>query len=344
MLKKILLFIAILFSFQMMKAQVLYSEDFENLTIGAISNDLTGQNIGKGGWYTTAASLTTAATSDFKIESIPNKSKVLAIYGSTEKGANVLDKRELNIDWTKRNAANNVVKIEFDMYTDNYQKTGTALESSAIGLKIYSNSQSKELLTRLAYYGFNSIFDVDYIGTGRPSLKKSTWYKIEFFLDYANKKAYISIPSLNFVSELTFLLFLNKPQFTIANYPPNTIEISAGNVPFGWSGMQPINSKFDNFKITAINKVPFTLSTNKVISDKFNIYPNPSTDVLNITNTSEMSINELEIVDITGKTTSHLTDIQEGIIQLNIAYLSSGTYFLKIKTDQYVIQKKFIKK
>ena len=65
----ILFILTILCTTQLTYAQVLYSENFNNLTSGNVGTDDTGTIPGKGGWYTTSHNYTTPniGNNDFKI-------------------------------------------------------------------------------------------------------------------------------------------------------------------------------------------------------------------------------------------------------------------------------------
>jgi len=106
-------------------------------------------------------------------------------------------------------------------------------------------------------------------------------------------------------------------------------------------------NRYDDIKITALNAVPpdvITLSTNEQLSSKFNIYPNPANNIVNITNSENMSIQQVIVYDINGKQlkTQNYDSSQE--IKLNVDNLSSGTYMLHIKSDSGTAIKKLIKK
>src|SRR5690606_5682127 len=82
--------------------------------------------------------------------------------------------------------------------------------------------------------------------------------------------------------------------------------------------------KLDNIKITALNAVPpHVLSAESFLATKFNIYPNPATNVVNITNSENLLVNKVTIYDITGKQLSTQNFNNEANIQLNVAHLAS---------------------
>ena len=72
-------------------------------------------------------------------------------------------------------------------------------------------------------------------------------------------------------------------------------------------------------------------------SDKINIYPNPSADIINIE--SNYNINSIEIVDNMGR----LIIKKESCNKLNISELKSGTYSVYLYTGNKKIIKRFTK-
>lgn len=81
------------------------------------------------------------------------------------------------------------------------------------------------------------------------------------------------------------------------------------------------------------------LSTNEVIKDKFGIYPNPVTDILNVTKVSDKAY--FEIHSAVGQL------IKKGTItnnQINVSEFVKGTYIITIKDKNISESIKFIKK
>lgn len=86
-----------------------------------------------------------------------------------------------------------------------------------------------------------------------------------------------------------------------------------------------------------------TLSTNMQLSQKFKMYPNPATNLVNITNSENLIVEKVSIYDIAGKQLSDQVFDNEQNIQLKVENLASGTYLLHLYTNQGVAVKKLIK-
>lgn len=96
------------------------------------------------------------------------------------------------------------------------------------------------------------------------------------------------------------------------------------------------NGKVVNKTLT-VNASTSSLGTAEVKKLELGIYPNPTTDVLNI-KTQDRVVSTM-IFDITGKVTN--APFSNG--QINVSTLSKGIYILKVVTDKAVYQQKFIK-
>ncbi len=84
----------------------------------------------------------------------------------------------------------------------------------------------------------------------------------------------------------------------------------------------------------------FTKSFN---ATKFTTYPNPVNDVVTISNTENLLVTDVNITDINGRTVKNIkvNDLSE--VQVNVAELTSGVYFMNVTTDSGKAVKKFIK-
>jgi len=101
--------------------------------------------------------------------------------------------------------------------------------------------------------------------------------------------------------------------------------------------------KVDNILISAVNTLP-KLNIVTIDSAKFNLYPNPATNIVNITNNENLVINQIEIYDFSGKLINIQNFNNETEIQLNVENLQSNTYILHLQTNEGLAIKKLIKK
>lgn len=92
----------------------------------------------------------------------------------------------------------------------------------------------------------------------------------------------------------------------------------------------------DDFKVTTTG----TVSAEKFFEEHFNLYPNPTTDVLNITSKNGLEPKEITITDLTGRKVKSL----KNTITVNVSDLASGTYLIDIMTSSGKASTKFVKK
>src|SRR5690554_445229 len=83
-----------------------------------------------------------------------------------------------------------------------------------------------------------------------------------------------------------------------------------------------------------------TVSTSDFFAQNFSMYPNPVTDVLNITSINGLNANEIRVMDLTGK----VVKVQNNASSVNVADLAAGTYLIDITTNEGKATSKFIKK
>src|SRR5690554_6815958 len=345
---KIFFLATVLFISNLSTAQLLYTEDFESYNTGPFSTDLTGATQAQGGWYTLTNGLGsgTASVNDYKIVADPNKGNVFQIVEGKSflNSANFrVYRTDLNTYWQQCIAGNNVLKLAFDIYTDPHTP------NQACHISIYNN---KELLTNFYFYFQNGSGTLGVPpnrgqtnpSNGNPLLQvkfpTDSWVTAELYIDYDNDKVYFSVPSLNHTVALDTKFPLDLTGGGDHDDNPVKLEIYNG---YHDSVTNPVSLKIDNINLSAQNTVP-TVSNNEFVSEKFNIFPNPATDAVTISNSENIGIKELLIYDITGRQISIYSYKNENEVQLNIENLSSGTYFLHIVTDEGRGFKKLVKK
>jgi hypothetical protein len=78
-------------------------------------------------------------------------------------------------------------------------------------------------------------------------------------------------------------------------------------------------------------------------SVKLSVYPNPVADILNITSDATTEFNLIEIVAINGRFIKQVKTETASQVQISVADLAKGIYFLRISTDEGSVVKKIIK-
>ena len=342
-MNKYLLFIIPFLFLNTLTSQVLYTENFDNFTLGDLGNDVTGQTPGQGNWYTTGAT-----NAQYAIITEPNKGKVLSLFTNNPQQDQYLnvEKRNLITLIDQRTSGNNVIKIEVDFYTS-LRSTADNSVGSGIGFvfdppKNYTSSGGT-LMNFVFSYAVGHFNVLGFDGKFKKILTNNflnfdSWYQLVFYLDYTNKKCYFEMLGTNITGNSDFLTYVNPADFKLS-----AISLSVQFTDL--EGAIKRENRFDNFKITALKAVPpHLLSTDNFLAQKFNLYPNPATNIVNITNSENRLVNQVEIYDVTGKLINTQKFNKEAEIHLNVENLVSGSYLLYLQTDQGIAVKKLIKK
>ena len=124
----------------------------------------------------------------------------------------------------------------------------------------------------------------------------------------------------------------NAKQSTLT-VPAYTIIFDAGNpatapdvnqdLPFNINGTVTLGVKQNDFASTIL------------------VYPNPVKNVVSLSSTSDALISGVEIVDVNGRTVKSVAG--EASTQINVSDLSSGVYFMNIRSDKGTATKKIVK-
>lgn len=331
-MKKYLLLITTSLFTQIGNTQVLLSEDFNSYPTGHLNNDYTGATVGQGGWVVLGLS-NGSATAMVAAEAGKGNVLTFLIKGTSDGASFKQNNGIVQGLWNNRTIGNNVLKLEYELY-------GLGNFDAFLGLHFFYNNTHYFPLMITRFHSDNPNY---YISSRHHSnflnliiMEKynvntfpyNTWIKIEMYIDYTNKKAYTYIPILNLFGVDSAINIMNPE-----------------NILFGAAELKPGSVvKYDNIKLTALSSVPsYILSATKIASAKFNIYPNPTTNVVNITNSENMLVEQVTVYDITGKQLSTQTFNNESQIQLNVENLASGTYMLHIQTNAGLAVKKLVK-
>ncbi len=308
-------------------AQVLYYESFDNLTPGNITNDPSGGTPGQGNWYVNLTSPVTA-----KIVPEPSKGNILGIENFS-----VFHGKQKNLQnvWNNRTTGNNILLAEYDFYSEEIENNTRFYLRAADNKVLIDMILATEYNTTLKVK--EAVLSALFPASGTSTLFEQknfkytkSWLTIRIYIDYNTYNLYIHIPKLNILHAVTLQPILPIDQIDFLSNLNNT-----------FSG---IYIKYDNVRLTALKSVPpEVLSTNTFLSEKFNLFPNPATTIVNITNNEQMKVKEVEIYDTAGKLIDTQTFNDKTEIQLNVSALNSGTYLLHIQTNEGIAVKKLVK-
>lgn len=346
-MKKTLLSLALIatsFSF----SQVLQTENFNGLTIGNVGTDITGATAGQGSWLTFSSNGTAPTTStnalntNFQIVSNGNtSSNGLLLQGPNgDKGSRFMWKNGLPTAWAARTSGNNIIEVEYDFYT------GSATTSTAqSGVRLYGTdgassrvlcgyvyNSNTRILQGVAYLNNAGTFGTFLITlqTGGLVLNADTWYRVGFGYDTTTGEPYWKFDSNPSVS-------VNPANFS-GPFPPVEVDFVMGVTA---ANTVSANIIFDNFVAKASNAdTLLSIEETTIADNSFAIYPNPTSNVLNISNTNNYEIKNISVVDINGRVVKNESG---AMTQINVSDLNSGVYFVTIEAAEGKTTKKFIK-
>jgi hypothetical protein len=340
---KKLLFPLIL-GFSLVNAQTLLTDNLNSYTVGNVGTSTTGASAGQGGWYTTATSTDTGVTNaSFQIvTNDATHDKVAKIIGSASTlGSRYISKSIASL-WATRTSGNNIVQVEFDIYT------GPATTSkNATRFYIYDSTLAKILsgvsLTQdtkviqgvgyydatlsggsLANYGFylggTSTVPADLV------LTASTWVRVGLAFDKTTGNVYWKGPGFN-----------GYVAGAATGTDPAGIYLMAFSG--GTANTASSDHLFDNITVTAVSAVNLlgVNESDKKLENEFKIYPNPAKDIVTIEGKNK--IISVYAYDLSGKR----IDLSLSGNKVNVSTLQAGSYLLGIKTDEGFVTKKLIK-
>lgn len=145
--------------------------------------------------------------------------------------------------------------------------------------------------------------------------------------------------AINFGNNGTMLLNLGTTTPDVVNHFNKTLIVD--NQIYGL-GMSTYIKGLD-YATTFFKLKKETLSTNEQLAQQFNMYPNPATNIVNITNSENLVVEKVIVYDIAGKQLSTQAFNNEQNIQLNVENLATGNYLLHLHTSQGVAIKKLVK-
>lgn len=91
----------------------------------------------------------------------------------------------------------------------------------------------------------------------------------------------------------------------------------------------------------ALDRSTLSLNENIIASNNIKLFPNPTSDILNVKLSHLNTIKSIKVVDLNGRT---VLNIKDNFNTIDVSELQSGLYILNIETSNGYITKRFIKK
>ncbi len=318
------------------QAQTFFTEDFNSYPTGPLNTVYDNTTPGQGGWLVSRGSI---GSGTGMITAEAGKGNVLTITSNSATIPGSYSFRQedgfLTTLWNNRTLGNNIFKFEYEFYgVGQINFAVHILNSSIVNATIISlafQSNFGPNLNRISgsYLENTSFKTLNLKNYNTTPFPHNIWIKAEMFVDYNAKNVYFYIPTLNIQATAPFY----------HNTIPFSLDFSAGSL----NATSIV--KIDNIKVSGLKTLPsYILSTNEQLSAKFNLYPNPATNVVNITNNENMAVQQVTVYDIAGKLITTQNFNEQAEIQLNVENLASGTYMLHLQTNEGTTVKKLVKK
>lgn len=107
----------------------------------------------------------------------------------------------------------------------------------------------------------------------------------------------------------------------------------------GWTSITSIQTPPATFPSFAWTMSGEVLGVNDNVMSSVSVYPNPTSDILNIKTPSNIEVNSVALFDVLGKQV--MADYSNGTI--NMSALSQGVYLLKVETSAGTLTQKVVK-
>lgn len=353
MKKKLLLSIFVL-SGTVSFAQTIFTQNFNSLAIGNVGTSFTGASAGAGGLYTYSTNgtapttATNAGNANFQIVANDvTHANVFQITGTNgDKGGRYAWIGGLAAAWTARTAGNNIIEVEYDFYTG----AGGGPSLNTTGLYIYDVTQAKilgglsyntntRIISGVGYYAGTTTTNYQfYLGAGGTNitLAANTWVRVGVSFNKTTGKITWKGPGFNGnVTGAATGIDPDEVDFTsfsgTTTTPPATNTAAATTL-------------IDNF-VTRASAADTLLGVESVTlaENKFSVFPNPASNLISISNSENILVNEITITDLNGRVVKQSKYNNTSEIQINVSDLASGMYLMNITSDQGSATKKIIK-
>jgi hypothetical protein len=179
-------------------------------------------------------------------------------------------------------------------------------------------------LTARIDFGYEGVVEVvDDLGDGLEYVDTplewtpATWYSVKLVFDFTAG---------------TITYFVNDTQI----YVGTTLGPVFNQIAF-------LNDGYGGFAYIDKVNVGLPLGIEDHLATQFSVFPNPSSDIVNLTNSANVLMNSVNITDINGRTVKSMNLNGVSNAQINISDLASGMYMMNISSDQGTATKKIIK-
>ena len=210
----------------------------------------------------------------------------------------------------------------------------------------------------------------EFIGVQLSSaLQSNNCYQLQFYLNLANKSKYNTTDISAYFTD-TAIIYPNVNQLPVSpqlNNSGGILADSLGWTAYSWNYIATGGENYliiGNFKddlsidtmvanpggiapfvyfyIDDVSLTPCT-SLNENISGIFELFPNPTGDLLEINTGISRANRKLKVYNILGVQV-YETDFADASVRINVQFLSAGLYYAVIESENHLSRKQFLKK
>ncbi|WP_264520499.1 T9SS-dependent choice-of-anchor J family protein [Flavobacterium sp. N1994] len=257
--------------------------------------------------------------------------------------------------WIFSNLANNVGSTTWFQGTDTVFAANSGATTSYIGANFNSITGSGRISTWLFTPMLTGLQNGDIISFYTRTTINPATYPDRLELRISTEATEVMPNAPNNVGSFTTLALSVNPTMNTTDYPAIWTQYSytitglsgptdcriALRYHVQQGGPTGINSNYigiDNFSVDrpALNSRDF-------FANNFSLQPNPVKDVFNLTAKNNATIDTVSVIDINGRIVKEMKFSNIEAVQINIADLNAGVYFVKVKSELGVGTSKIIK-
>lgn len=335
-------------------AQTLFSENFQELTVGNVATTIDGLVPGQGDYLffasngTAPTTSTNAAITNAQIVNTGNPGLSLQLTGPNgDKGSRFMWFDGFPDIWALRTTGNNIIELEVDINPG----AGTTTSRNTFGAYIFNAAGDRILAGFFVRAATRELFVVAYsTPTGNPvgnynyalaaapgiQIPADTFSRIGVSYNKTTGQVRIKGPGID------------PAGLTVAGSSAGTDPAEIDFVSFSGNTTAVPNTSsasmvMDNLTVKA-SATDSLLGVDEVVSTiDFSVYPNPATNLVTVSSSSNFSINAIDMFDVNGRMIKSMTTDNLTNVDVNISDLSTGVYMMKISSEQGTSIKKIIK-
>ncbi len=335
-----------------LQAQVLVSENFNTLTVGNVSDNITGATPGQGDYFffatngTAPTTSTNAAVTNAQIVSVNAGDLALSLEGPDgDKGSRFMWQDGFPAIWATRTTGNNIIELEVDINPGD----GTSTSRNTFGVYIFNAAGDRVLGGFVVRAATRELFLVAYsTPTGNPvgnynyslaaapgiQLPANTVSRIGVSYNVTTRQVLIKGPGIAAagVGVLGSSTATDPAEIDFVSFSGNTTAAPNSD---------STTMVMDNL-VARASSTDTLLNTTEIVSEgSLTVFPNPSTDVFNVNSPSAFT--SYTITDINGRVVKTATMESATQAQINVVDLAPGAYILNVVSENGSASHKIIK-